>query len=141
MTPPDAVPAPIRLRRATAADVPAIRSLVEWAPAFEPAWFNMGLVHKRLGPAPVRLDPDGRPEVVWGRRVDPDRVRTVPIERPYPFDVNTWEEYEALYPGGRSIEEMSYPRAKAHRQVPQAVRAMLAARGAVIGNTAEHGAA
>ncbi|HWN52119.1 MAG TPA: Hint domain-containing protein [Xanthobacteraceae bacterium] len=50
------------------------------------------------------------------------------------------EEYEALYPDGRSVEEMPYPRAKAHRQVPQAVRAMLAARGAVIGNTAEHAA-
>lgn len=107
------------------------------APAFEPAWFNMALVHKRrrqwdqaidcneraaaldgaqgdpawwnlgiaatalrrwdvarrawqrfgiqvpdgpgelqmdLGPAPVRIDPDGRSEVVWGRRVDPARI-------------------------------------------------------------------
>jgi hypothetical protein len=54
---------------------------------------------------------------------------------------DNWAEYEALCPDGKSIEEMPYPRAKAHRQVPQAVRAMLAARGALIGNTAEHIAA
>jgi hypothetical protein len=24
-----------------------------------------------LGPAPVRIDPDGRAEVVWGQRLDP----------------------------------------------------------------------
>jgi autotransporter passenger strand-loop-strand repeat protein len=45
---------------------------------------------------------------------------------------DNWNEYEALYPDGRSIEEMPYPRAKAYRQVPQAVRAMLAAREAMV---------
>jgi Hint domain-containing protein/hemolysin type calcium-binding protein/hemolysin type calcium binding protein len=54
---------------------------------------------------------------------------------------DNWDEYETLYPDGRSIKEMPYPRAKAHRQVPQAVRAMLGARGAVIGNTGKHVAA
>jgi len=34
----------------------------------------------------------------------PDRVRTVPIERPYPFDVNTWEEYEALLRDAGSVD-------------------------------------
>jgi hypothetical protein len=54
---------------------------------------------------------------------------------------DNWDEYEALYPGGRSIVEMPYPRAKAHRQVPQAVRTMLAARAALICDTAGHIAA
>jgi hypothetical protein len=54
---------------------------------------------------------------------------------------DNWDEYEARYPDGRSIDEMPYPRAKAYRQVPQAVRAMLAARGALIANAAEHVAA
>jgi autotransporter passenger strand-loop-strand repeat protein/probable HAF family extracellular repeat protein len=43
---------------------------------------------------------------------------------------DNWAEYEALYPDGKLVAEMPYPRAKSHRQVPQAVRAMLAARAA-----------
>ena len=31
---------------------------------------------------------------------------------------DNWHEYEALYPAGKNIAEMPYPRAKAHRQVP-----------------------
>jgi len=50
---------------------------------------------------------------------------------------DNWDEYETLYPGGRSVEEMSHPRAKAHRQVPPDVRAMLGARAALIGNAVE----
>ncbi|HSV24169.1 MAG TPA: Hint domain-containing protein [Xanthobacteraceae bacterium] len=50
---------------------------------------------------------------------------------------DNWDEYEALYPGGRSVEEMPHPRAKAHRQVPPDVRAMLGARAALIGNAVE----
>ena len=41
---------------------------------------------------------------------------------------DNWDEHEALYPQGRSIVEMDYPRAKAYRQVPRVVRERLAAR-------------
>jgi len=45
---------------------------------------------------------------------------------------DNWHEYEALYPGGKSIEEMPYPRAKSARQVPGAIRTRLAGRSAEI---------
>jgi hypothetical protein len=54
---------------------------------------------------------------------------------------DNWGEYEALYPDDRSIVELPYPRAKAHRQVPQPVRAVLAARAAVLTNGNAHIAA
>jgi hypothetical protein len=38
---------------------------------------------------------------------------------------DNWEEHEALYPDAEPIREMPYPRAKAARQVPVAVRARL----------------
>jgi hypothetical protein len=40
---------------------------------------------------------------------------------------DNWEEHEALYPDGKPIVEMDYPRAKATRQVPQAMKRRLAA--------------
>jgi len=43
---------------------------------------------------------------------------------------DNWHEYEALYPNGKNVEEMPYPRAKAARQVPSAIRARLAKRAA-----------
>jgi len=42
---------------------------------------------------------------------------------------DNWEEHEALYPHGKAIAEMLCPRAKAHRQVPRAIREQLAVRG------------
>ena len=45
------------------------------------------------------------------------------------------------YAEGRSIAEMPYPRAKSHRQVPQSVRAKLALRATLIGNSAQQIAA
>jgi hypothetical protein len=44
---------------------------------------------------------------------------------------DNWAEHEALWPEGKPIVEMPYPRAKAHRQVPAAVRALIAARAQV----------
>ncbi|MGJ4952594.1 Hint domain-containing protein [Bradyrhizobium sp. HKCCYLS20291] len=41
---------------------------------------------------------------------------------------DNWAEHEALYPNGKPINELPYPRAKSHRQVPVATRVMLAAR-------------
>jgi len=50
---------------------------------------------------------------------------------------DNWDEYEALYPEGRNVPEMEYPRAKAYRQVPGTIRERLAARAqAVFGKSA-----
>jgi hypothetical protein len=43
---------------------------------------------------------------------------------------DNWAEHEALYPDGKFIEEMAYPRAKAYRQVSKSIRSRLAQRGA-----------
>ena len=42
---------------------------------------------------------------------------------------DNWREFEELYPEGKSIVEMPYPRAKAQRQVPRLIRERLAGRG------------
>jgi len=44
---------------------------------------------------------------------------------------DNWAEHEALYPQGKSIPELPYPRAKSARQVPGAVRRVLEARAAL----------
>ena len=46
---------------------------------------------------------------------------------------DNWDEYHALYPDGKAIVEMPYPRAKAHRQVPKAIRDKLAERCVALG--------
>jgi hypothetical protein len=46
---------------------------------------------------------------------------------------DNWAEYEALYPEGKSITELPYPRAKGRRQVPVYVRVLLAERAEIIG--------
>jgi hypothetical protein len=38
---------------------------------------------------------------------------------------DNWDEHEALYPDGKPIEELPYPRAKGRRQVPMRIRAAL----------------
>jgi Hint domain len=43
---------------------------------------------------------------------------------------DNWDEHEALYPHGKTVAEMPYPRAKSHRRVPPQVRKVLVARGA-----------
>jgi hypothetical protein len=45
---------------------------------------------------------------------------------------DNWMEHEALYPDGKPILEMPYPRAKAHRQVPRAIQEHLAERAAIL---------
>jgi hypothetical protein len=45
---------------------------------------------------------------------------------------DNWQEYKALYPAGKPLQEMPWPRAKSHRQVPAAIRARLATRAGVI---------
>jgi hypothetical protein len=41
--------------------------------------------------------------------------------------------FETLYPDGKAVEELPYPRAKAHRQVPAHIRVALADRAQAIG--------
>ncbi|WP_296711194.1 Hint domain-containing protein [Rhodoblastus sp.] len=52
---------------------------------------------------------------------------------------DNWAEHEALYPDGKPISELPYPRAKGGRQVPPRIRALLAERAVLIG--AQAGAA
>jgi Hint domain len=54
---------------------------------------------------------------------------------------DNWTEYEALHPDGKPIIEMPYPRAKAHRQVPRAIRERLAERAAILMGEAQSVAA
>jgi probable HAF family extracellular repeat protein len=41
---------------------------------------------------------------------------------------DNWAEHEALYPEGRTIDELPHPRAKAYRQLPRSIRERLAER-------------
>ena len=43
---------------------------------------------------------------------------------------DNWSEHEALYPDGKAVREMDYPRAKSQRQVPRSLRERLDERGA-----------
>jgi hypothetical protein len=45
---------------------------------------------------------------------------------------DNWAEHQALYPEGKSITELPYPRAKSHRQVPVKIRVKLADRAQAI---------
>jgi hypothetical protein len=54
---------------------------------------------------------------------------------------DNWADHEVPCPEGRSPIEMSYPRVKSYRQVPQQIRRRLAARGiALFGGDAEEAA-
>jgi hypothetical protein len=46
---------------------------------------------------------------------------------------DNWAEHEALYPDGKPMIEMPYPRAKGRRQVPMHIRAALEKRAKIIG--------
>jgi hypothetical protein len=45
---------------------------------------------------------------------------------------DNWAEHQAIYPNGKQVSELPYPRAKAHRQVPVSIRVMLGARAQAI---------
>lgn len=57
------------------------------------------------------------------------------------LNFDNWAEYQALYPEGKPITELPYPRAKSHRQVSVSTRVMLAARAQAIGAIDAPGAA
>ena len=46
---------------------------------------------------------------------------------------DNWAEHQALYPEGKMIEELPYPRVKARRQLPVSIRERLAERAGLIG--------
>jgi hypothetical protein len=46
---------------------------------------------------------------------------------------DNWAEHKALYPNGRSVDEMPYPRAKSRRQAPPHIQAALDRRARMIG--------
>jgi len=45
---------------------------------------------------------------------------------------DNWAEFESLYPTGKIVEELPYPRVKSHRQVPTSIRLALAERAAAL---------
>jgi hypothetical protein len=50
------------------------------------------------------------------------------------LNFDNWAEHQALYPNGKEISELPYPRAKSHRQVPVNIRVMLAERALATGS-------
>lgn len=80
---------------------------------------------------------DGVPPVIVYYHVELDRhdlilAEDTPVETFVDnvdrLGFDNWEEHQALHPDAEPIEEMPYPRAKAARQVPYALRALLARR-------------
>ena len=53
---------------------------------------------------------------------------------------DNWAEHEALYPEGKTIEELSYPRAKSRRQIPPYIRVVLAERAMKLGYASDQAA-
>lgn len=106
--------------------------------ADEPAWWNLGIAATALGRwdvarrawraygvavpdgagaiegdfgmSPVRLNPDGEPEVVWGRRIDPARMRLSSI--PLPGSGHRWADivlHDGVPKGHREHDGRLYP--------------------------------
>jgi hypothetical protein len=73
----------------------AATALREWDVARR-AWASFGLempsgsgpIEADFGFAPVRLNPEGATEIVWGHRIDPARVRVMSI--PFPDSGHRW---------------------------------------------------
>ena len=54
------------------------------------------------------------------------------------LNFDNWAEHEALYPEGKPIVELPYPRAKSRRQVPVDIRVAIAARAEAMGAVEAH---
>jgi hypothetical protein len=52
---------------------------------------------------------------------------------------NNWPEHDALYPAGKLISEMPYPRIKSFRQIPKRLRMQLAWRAQALHQVADIG--
>jgi len=48
------------------------------------------------------------------------------------MNFDNWAEHEALYPDGKPLAELPYPRAKSYRQAPMPLRGMLVERALAI---------
>jgi tetratricopeptide (TPR) repeat protein len=95
----------------------ASTALQDWRTARE-AWnfFRMKLpvndeeVRMNLGQTPIRLDPDGRGEVVWCKRIDPARALIDNI--PYPESGRRYNDLllnDGAPVGYRTIDDVKYP--------------------------------
>lgn len=63
------------------------------------------------------------------------------VDNVHRLGFDNWAEHEALYPNGKHVEELPYPRAKSHRQVPVSIRVMLGARAQGLGTAQEEAVA
>ena len=52
---------------------------------------------------------------------------------------DNWDEHQKLYPAGKEMQELPYPRAKAPRQVPVRIRIMLARNAQLLGHASSSG--
>ena len=95
----------------------AATALGYWTEARE-CWSKVGLTDPGgadppdygLGRVPVRLDPHGAGEVVWGKRLDPARVRLTNI--PLPSSEFRWGDIvlnDGAAEGRRTVNEKTYP--------------------------------
>lgn len=87
----------------------------------------------RFGHIPVRLDPDGDGEVVWGLRLDPARVRLHSI--PLPSSPYRWGDIvlnDGAAEGQRSVNGRTYPVFNVlQRLVPSTIRTFIVELAAV----------
>jgi tetratricopeptide (TPR) repeat protein len=95
----------------------AATALRDWATA-RAVWRRLGILTKdgtgpiegNFGMTPVRLDPDGDGEVVWGDRIDPVRVKLSNV--PYPasgFRYGDIVLHDGAAVGTREIDGQEYP--------------------------------
>lgn len=71
---------------------------------------DAGPIEMDLGPSPVRINPDGNPEVVWGQRLDPARIRLENI--PLPGSGHRWHDvvlHDGEPHGERMMEDQTFP--------------------------------
>jgi ribosomal protein S27AE len=82
------------------------------------AWRNYGVdipdgvgpIEADLGHGPVRLNPDGDAEVVWGQRIDPARMRLTSI--PFPASGHRWADvvlHDGAPNGYRTVDGQEWP--------------------------------
>lgn len=94
----------------------AATAIRDWESAMD-AWRGLGLdvgpgpiPSADFGPCPVRLNPDTDGEVVWGRRIDPCRMRLESV--PLPGSGHRWGDivlHDVVPVGRRTVGERSFP--------------------------------
>jgi hypothetical protein len=94
----------------------AATAIRDWASAMD-AWHGLGIdvgpgpvPQADFGPCPVRLNPDTDGEVVWGRRIDPCRMRLESV--PLPASGHRWGDvvlHDVVPVGRRTVGERTYP--------------------------------